>query len=104
MRSWKCRITPASFPGIEIASASPAAVLNSTTLCAVRLRAVDHNLIPAVLVFGGGTQRFLTVALFSHRPPQAGCRRAPNARNRSLVAECHATSARTAVGGVDDAS
>jgi len=29
MRSWKCRITPASFPGIEIASASPAAVLKT---------------------------------------------------------------------------
>src|SRR5215831_5507083 len=31
MRSWKCRTTDASVLGIEIASASPAAVLNSTT-------------------------------------------------------------------------
>src|SRR5215471_6742172 len=31
MRSWKCRITAAPVLGIEIASASPAAVLNSTT-------------------------------------------------------------------------
>ena len=28
MRSWKCRITAASLPGIEIAKASPAAILN----------------------------------------------------------------------------
>jgi ketosteroid isomerase-like protein len=26
MRSWKCRITAASLPGIEMASASPSAV------------------------------------------------------------------------------
>src|SRR5207244_10807063 len=31
IRSWKCRITAASVPGIEIASGSPAAVLNSMT-------------------------------------------------------------------------
>src|SRR5215472_9277335 len=31
MRSWKCRITAHSVRGTEIASASPAAVLNSTT-------------------------------------------------------------------------
>ena len=31
IRSWKCRITAASVPGIEIASDSPAAVLNSMT-------------------------------------------------------------------------
>jgi hypothetical protein len=31
MRFWKCLITAASPQGIEIASASPAAVLNSTT-------------------------------------------------------------------------
>jgi hypothetical protein len=30
MRSWKCRIPVASLRGIEIASASPSAVLNST--------------------------------------------------------------------------
>jgi len=31
IRAWKWRITAASVLGIEIASASPAAVLNSTT-------------------------------------------------------------------------
>jgi hypothetical protein len=39
MRSWMCRIAAVSVLGIEIASASPAAVLNSTT----NLWAEDHD-------------------------------------------------------------